>query len=76
MQGGVPGLLFLLCTAANAPKETELEHQIERWLTQAFGVDIGFKVGDALTRIDRLGLLKRDAERLSVLPLDAALQKT
>jgi Protein of unknown function (DUF3754) len=64
-----------LCTATNAPKETELEDQIERWLAQAFGVDVGFKVGDALNRIDRLGLLTRDADRLSVLPLDVALQK-
>jgi Protein of unknown function (DUF3754) len=66
---------YFLCTAASAPTEAELEDSIEGWLAQAFGVEVGFKVGDALAKLDRLGLLKRDGEQLSVLPLDAALQK-
>jgi hypothetical protein len=64
---------YFLCTAASAPTEAELEDRIETWLAQAFGVEVGFKVGDALLRLDRLGLLLRDAEQLSVLPLEAAL---
>ena len=66
---------YFLCNAASAPGQAELEVRIESWLNQAFGVDIGFKVGEALARLERLGLLKRDGERLSVLPLDAALLK-
>jgi hypothetical protein len=66
---------YFLCTAASAPTATELEAGIEGWLAQTFGVDVGFKVGDALARLDRLGLLLRDGERLSVLPLEAALTK-
>jgi hypothetical protein len=66
---------YFLCTAASAPKQAELEDRIESWLAQAFGVAVGFKVGDALARLDRLGLLERDGERLSVLPLDEALLK-
>jgi hypothetical protein len=66
---------YFLCTATSAPNAGELEATIERWLAQAFGLDLGFKVGDALARLDRLGLLKRDGERRSVLPPDAALRK-
>jgi hypothetical protein len=66
---------YFLCTAASAPKAAELEAGIESWLAQAFGADVGFKVDDALARLDRLGLLRRDGEQLSVLPLEAALMK-
>jgi len=64
---------YFLCTAASAPRQVELEDSIERWLAQAFAVEVGFKVGDALAKLDRLGLLLRDGEQLSVLPLEAAL---
>jgi Protein of unknown function (DUF3754) len=64
---------YFLCTAASAPTEAELEDRIEAWLAQAFGVEVGFKVGDALARLDRLGLLLRNGAQLSVLPLEAAL---
>jgi hypothetical protein len=64
---------YFLCTAASAPTESELEDRIEAWLAQAFEVEVGFKVGDALARLDRLGLLLRNGAQLSVLPLEAAL---
>jgi hypothetical protein len=66
---------YFLCTAASAPAQGELADRIESWLARAFGVDVGFKVGDALARLERLGLLLRDGEQLSVLPLEAALLK-
>jgi hypothetical protein len=66
---------YFLSTARSAPRQAELEDSIERWLAQAFGVDIGFKVGDALARLDRLGLLRRNGEQLSVLPIETALDK-
>ena len=66
---------YFLCTAASAPKAAELEAGIESWLAQAFGIDVGFKVDDALARLERLGLLLRDGEQLSVLPPETALMK-
>jgi Protein of unknown function (DUF3754) len=66
---------YFLCTAASAPRRAELEDGIESWLARTFEVEVGFKVGDALARLDRLGLLLRDEEQLSVLPLEAALLK-
>jgi hypothetical protein len=38
-----------------------------------FDVDIDFEVDDALAKLERLGLLKRNNKELSVLPLDEAL---
>jgi hypothetical protein len=64
---------YFLCTAATPPDEAALEDRIEAWLQQSFGVDVGFKVADALARLDRLGLLRRDGGRLSVLRLEEAL---
>jgi hypothetical protein len=66
---------YFLSTAERAPVQAELEARIERWLAQAFGVEVGFKVGEALARLDHLGLLLRDGEQLSVLPPQAALPK-
>jgi hypothetical protein len=66
---------YFLRTAAGAPNQAELEDRIESWLARAFGVDVDFKVGDALAKLDRLGLLLRNGEQLSVLPLEAALCK-
>ena len=66
---------YFLCAATNAPTQAELEDTIEGWLKQAFGVDLDFKVDEALGRLDRMRLLTRQGERLTVLPLDAALEQ-
>jgi Protein of unknown function (DUF3754) len=66
---------YFLSVSASASKPAELEARIESWLALAFGVDIAFKVDAALAKLDRLGLLLRDGEELSVLPLEAALLK-
>jgi hypothetical protein len=71
---------FLL-TAAAPPTVEELDGAIEAWLLGTFGVALDFEVDDALAKLERLGLLKRqtegrpgqDAVCLSVLPLDGAL---
>jgi hypothetical protein len=66
---------YFLCTAARAPEQAELEDSIESWLAQAFGVGVGFKIGDALAKLEHMGLLLRNGEHLSVLRPEAALQK-
>jgi hypothetical protein len=62
-----------LRVASSAPTADELGCRIDAWFRTTFGVDIDFKVGDALEKLDGLGLIKRDGERLFVSPLDAAL---
>jgi hypothetical protein len=64
---------YFLRTAANAPRRAELKERIESWLNQTFGVDVAFRVDDALARLDRLGLLERNGDALSVPPPEAAL---
>jgi len=58
-----------------APTQVELEHRIEAWLLQAFGIEVDFKIGEALAKLDRLGLLRRDGERLAVPPPEATLAR-
>lgn len=62
-----------LHVADTAPTEDELDRRIEAWLKREFAVDIDFEVDDALAKLERLGLLRNDGGRLSVLPLDEAL---
>lgn len=63
---------FLL--AAPAPMmQDQLDDAIESWLNQHFSIAVDFEVEDALGKLERLGLLKRDGGALSVLPLEAAI---
>ncbi|MEA2981369.1 MAG: hypothetical protein QOF09_3192 [Alphaproteobacteria bacterium] len=66
-------LAYYFLLAEGAPKEDALDQRIEAWLKKTFGADIDFECDDALAKLDRLGLLRRDGDRLSVLPLDEAL---
>jgi Protein of unknown function (DUF3754) len=59
---------YFLLTARTPPTQAELDDRIENWLREKFGVDIDFEVADALAKLDRLGLLRRQGERLSVPP--------
>jgi hypothetical protein len=63
---------FLL-TPGDGPTDDELDRRIEDWLRLTFKADVDFECGDALTKLDRLGLLRRDGSRLYVLPLNDAL---
>ena len=65
---------FLLAPGEDRTAQA-LDRRIEGWLKQAFGTDLDFECSDALSKLDGLGLLRRDDERLSVLPLDEALKR-
>jgi hypothetical protein len=62
-----------LHTAPEPLTADTLEGRIEAWLQKAFGVDVDFAVDDALGKLERLGLLRREEERLFVSPLDGAI---
>jgi hypothetical protein len=64
---------FFLLTASEPTDQTKLDAGIEEWLKATFSVDIDFEVDDALAKLERLALLKRDGTQLSVQPLDEAL---
>ncbi len=57
---------YFLHTGATAQTQTELERRIEAWLRDAFGVDISFKVADAVAKLARLDLVDPDGGRLTV----------
>lgn len=60
-------------TAPSAPTAIELAGRIEAWLAENFEVNLDFGVANALAKLDRFGLLRREGERLFVSPLDAAI---
>lgn len=59
--------------AASPTTQDSLDREIEQWLNTTFGIDTDFEVDDALRKLERLGLLRRAGEALTVLPLDDAL---
>jgi len=66
---------YFLFTAPAPLRQPELEQSIEGWLQETFAVEADFIATDALAKIEQLGALQREQERLSVLPLDAALAR-
>jgi hypothetical protein len=67
-------LAYYFLTAAGAPRtQGALERHIEEWLKDTFRVDVAFEVGEALAKLERLKLLRRDGEALTVPSLDDAL---
>lgn len=64
---------YFLMHPADGPTAAVLDQRIEAWLLEKFGTDVDFECEDALAKLGRLNLLRRDGERLSVLPLDDAL---
>jgi Protein of unknown function (DUF3754) len=66
---------YFLRTMPSAPTQTELDEHIEKWLRDTFNVDVDFEVDDALAKLERLELLRRNGERLSVPPPEDALAR-
>jgi len=66
-------LAYAFLLAAPSPGAAELERRIETWLRQTFGVDLDFKVEQALVKLREFGLIRHAGERLAVLPLDEAI---
>ena len=61
MQGSFPRLLFPL--SGEPLTQPDLDRRIEAWLKERFDLDVDFEVDDALAKLERLGLLKRDGEQ-------------
>ena len=66
---------YFLFTATEPLVQTELDARVEAWLAQNFGADIDFEVDDAVAKLERLGVLGREGNKLSVMSLDDALAK-
>jgi hypothetical protein len=69
-------LAYYFLRTAKAPlTQAELDRRIEAWLRERFGVEVDFEIADALAKLERLKLLKREGERLSVPPPEQALAR-
>ncbi len=66
---------YFLYIAENPLTETELDGRIEKWLEEKHGCSMDFECSDALTKLDRLDILKKGADgTLTVPDMDAALK--
>jgi hypothetical protein len=68
-------LAYYFLLAAESSTSDALDRRIEAWLRQNFAVDVAFGCDEALEKLDRLGLLERNCDKLSVPPLDEALKR-
>lgn len=51
----------------------QLDASVEQYVSERFGMEIDFEIGDALAKIEALGLLERDGERLRARPAEQAV---
>ena len=65
---------YFLATAAAPLSQGTLESEVEGWITDKFGVEVNFEVTEALAKLERLALLRRDGDKIAVAPLDEALE--
>jgi hypothetical protein len=56
-----------------APTATDVAGRIETWLARNFAANVDFKIANALETLDRFGLVRREGEKLFVLPLEPAI---
>jgi hypothetical protein len=66
---------YFLITSPTPLTQEQLDQRIEHWLLETFGIDLDFEVDDALGKLDRLGLLRRDGAKLSVPAPDKTLAR-
>jgi hypothetical protein len=59
--------------AQPAPTMPEVAARIEAWLAKSFGIKRDFEISASLMTLERFGLVRREAERLFVPPLDQAI---
>jgi hypothetical protein len=66
---------FFLWREAGAQGWTgpELDRRVEQFLGEAAGVKVDFEIGDALEKLERLGLVQKNGPRYRAVPLAGAL---
>jgi hypothetical protein len=65
---------YFLGTAQAPLTQDALESEVEDWLEKTFRVEAEFEVSEALAKLERLELLRREADKLAVLPIGDALK--
>lgn len=65
------GYAFLL--AHGSATMAELDVRIEAWLKDLLGRTVDFEVDDAVAKLERFGLVVREGERFTAVPIDQAM---
>jgi hypothetical protein len=65
---------YFLGTAQAPLTQDALEREIEDWLKDKFGVEADFDVTEALAKLERLELLRRDGDGLAVRSVEESLK--
>ncbi|MEZ5995625.1 MAG: DUF3754 domain-containing protein [Hyphomonadaceae bacterium] len=69
-------LAYALLRRAEAPlASADIDTMAETFLRERFGLDIDFEIGDALAKLERLGLVASDNDRYSAIAPSEALAK-
>jgi hypothetical protein len=63
---------YFLLTANEKLTKKELDRRIESWLAEKWDCHIDFEIGDAVTKLERLKLIRVEAGHLHCLPLNDA----
>jgi hypothetical protein len=64
---------FFLSTAEGPLRRKDLDKRVEAWLESRGDCVVDFEVEDALTKLKRLGVIRRVDDRLSCLDLERAM---
>lgn len=64
---------YFLLTSAQAMTSQQLDQKIEHWFDQQWDCQLDFEIGDAMAKIQRLGLVTEDQGLLSAIPLPEAI---
>jgi hypothetical protein len=69
-------LAYWALLRAGAPlSKPEIDKAAEDFLRRRFSLELDFEIGDALAKLERLGIVTREGETLRALPLAAAFDK-
>jgi hypothetical protein len=66
---------YFLQLADKSLTRKELDRDIENWMAEKWNCLVDFEVGDALGKLQRLGIVRSDGERLRSLSLNEAKQR-
>ncbi|MBL8551377.1 MAG: DUF3754 domain-containing protein [Hyphomonadaceae bacterium] len=69
-------LAYWALLVANRPlAKQEIDKAAEEFLRRKFRLDVDFEIGDALAKIERMGIVTREGEALRALPIDQSFDR-
>lgn len=66
---------WALLMAGKPLAKQELDKAAEDFLKRKFALDVDFEIGDAIAKLERLGIVAREGEALRALPIDQAFDR-